>query len=179
MVNICWPSKPDPLRLLLPFSDSPGWRARHGVQSFHPCGRTSGYNYFLFCGLPTWWVYDLILLWWCPFLLSHCACCCVFGCRMSFLVGSRVFFFFSVNGFSAVSCDFDVLIRKDELMSFFSAILSWKLQCFYFYFFCPVACGIVVLWPGIEPGSESTESWPLACQGICWFVFRTPSKCGL
>ena len=49
------------------------------------------------------------------------------------MVGSRVFFF-SVNGFSAVSCDFDVLIRKDELMSFFSVILSRKLQCFVLFF---------------------------------------------
>ena len=49
--------------------------------------------------------------------------------------------FSPVNGFSAVSCDFGVLVRGDELMSFFSAIFSQKLQLrfvlgdFFFFFF--------------------------------------------
>ena len=48
--------------------------------------------------------------------------------------------FSPVNGFSAVSCDFGVLVRGDELMSFFSAIFSQKLQLrfvlgdFFFFF---------------------------------------------
>ena len=64
------------------------------------------------------------------------------GCRIIFLGRFQDFF---VNGFSAVSCDFGVLIRKDELMSFISAIFSRKLQlCFVlgFFFFLAMPCGL-------------------------------------
>ena len=45
---------------------------------------------------------SIILLW---FLLY------IFECRISFLIGSSLF----IDGCSAVSCDFGVLVRGDEL----------------------------------------------------------------
>ena len=44
---------------------------------------------------------------------------------------------FSVDGFSAVSCDFDVSIRRGKLMSFYSTILSqWYVSahCYNLYY---------------------------------------------
>ena len=53
-------------------------------------------------------------------LLPSCCGFFVFGCRVSFLVGSSIFF---VNRCSVVSCDFGVLVRRGELTSFYSTIL--------------------------------------------------------
>ena len=36
-----WPSKTDSLGSSLPIARAPGWGARHGVQNFHSCWRTS------------------------------------------------------------------------------------------------------------------------------------------
>ena len=54
-----------------------------------------------------------------PLLLSCCGFFVFFGCKVSFLVGFSNFF---VDGFSAVSCDFGVFVRRGGLMSFYSAI---------------------------------------------------------
>ena len=57
-------------------------------------------------------------------LPSHCGFFFVFACRVSFLVGSSIFL---VNGSLAVICDFHVSVRRGELPSFYSTILSvWK-----------------------------------------------------
>ena len=55
-----------------------------------------------------------------PLLLPCCGFFFVFRHRVSFLVGSSVFF---VGGCSAVSCTFGASVRRHELMSFYSAIL--------------------------------------------------------
>ena len=56
-----------------------------------------------------------------PLLPSHYGFVFVFGCRISFLVGSSLFLLMVC---SAVSCDFGVFVRGGELKSFYSAILS-------------------------------------------------------
>ena len=63
--------------------------------------------------------FDFIMI--VPLLLSYCGFFFVFGCRISFVVGSSIFFF---DGCSPVSCDFGIFVRRGELMSFYSAILS-------------------------------------------------------
>ena len=51
-----------------------------------------------------------------PLLLSHYGFFFVFGCRV-FLVGSSgVFVVVVVNGYSAVSCDFAVFVRRVEFV---------------------------------------------------------------
>ena len=70
--------------------------------------------------------FDFIAL--APLLLSRCGLFFVFGCRVSFFGRFQHFF---VGGCSAVSCDFGVSIRRGELTSFYSAVLSLK---FYYYF---------------------------------------------
>ena len=70
--------------------------------------------------------FDFIVI--APLLPSHCGFFFLFGCRVSFLVGSSVFL---VDGCSAVSCDFGVFVRMRELPSFYSAIL---LALFYSYY---------------------------------------------
>ena len=59
--------------------------------------------------------FDFIMI--APFL----PLCCGFGCRVSFLFGSSVFF---VSGFLAVSFDVDVSVRRGEFMSFCSSIFN-------------------------------------------------------
>lgn len=46
----------------------------------------------------------------------------VFGCRVSLLVGSSVLFVVVVDDCLAVSCDFGVLLRRGEHMSFYSTV---------------------------------------------------------
>ena len=80
------------------------------------------------------------------FTLSCCGFSFVFGYKVSFLVGSSVFFvvvvvvvclfvsfWFVLDGCSAVSCGFGVLIRRGELM--FSTLPS--------------------CWPSVQPFSRS------------------------
>lgn len=47
------------------------------------------YNYFPVHGLPTWWVWALIISWECFSLQFHCDF--VFGCRISFSAGFSLF----------------------------------------------------------------------------------------
>ena len=63
--------------------------------------------------------FDLIMI--VPLLPSHCGFSFVFVYRVSFSVGSSIFF---VDGCSAVICDFGVSVRRGELTSLYSAILS-------------------------------------------------------
>ena len=57
-----------------------------------------------------------------PLVPSPCGFFFVFGCRVSFHSFQSVF----VDGCSAVSCDFGVYVRRGELTSFYSAILSFR-----------------------------------------------------
>ena len=52
-------------------------------------------------------------------LLPSCSGFFVFGCRISFLVGSRHFF---TDGCSAVRCDFGIFMGGGELKVFYAAI---------------------------------------------------------
>ena len=120
-IKLHWSSKSDSLGASHPLSDSKAWKPAVGLRTFTPVGELLWYNYFPVCGLPTWQVRDLILSWLYPLLSSHCTFF-VFGCRVSFLVGSRMFLLlFCQYLFS--SCDFGVFVRSSELMSFYSAIL--------------------------------------------------------
>ena len=78
---------------------------------------------------PEWygiWLYHLcapptISLW---FLLY------VFGCSISFLVGSSLFL---INGYAAVSCDFGVLMRGGELKVFLLCHLVSLIECLFHF----------------------------------------------
>ena len=58
-----------------------------GFTTLTPVGEPLEYNYFPVYGSSTWWIWDLteVLL-----LLSSCGIF-VFGCKISFLVGSNLF----------------------------------------------------------------------------------------
>ena len=64
-------------------------------------------------------IFDFILI--VPLLPSFCGFFFVFGGRISFFDRHQ---HFSDDGCSAVSCDSGVFVRKSELMSFYSIILS-------------------------------------------------------
>ena len=62
-----------------------------GLRTLTPVGEPLQYNYFPVCGSPTGSMgFDYITK--APLLLSHCVFFFVFGCRVSFLVGSSLFF---------------------------------------------------------------------------------------
>ena len=78
------------LRLLLP--DPQAGEPDVGLRPFTPMGELLWYNCFSVCGLPTQCVWDLILSWLCPsYCLTVASSLSVFGCRVSFLVGSSVY----------------------------------------------------------------------------------------
>ena len=82
-----------------------------GLRILTLVGKLLQYNYSPVCGWTTQGVWDLIISRVCPsyhhvgFLLY------VFGCRISFLVGSSLF----LIGCSAISCNFGVLVRGGKL----------------------------------------------------------------
>ena len=59
-----------------------------------------------------------------PLLLSCCGFPCVLGYKVSFSV---VFQCPPVNSYSIASCDFGVLAREDECMSFYSTVLGFPI----------------------------------------------------
>ena len=76
-------------------------------------------------GYGIWFYHDCI-----PLLPSHCSFFLVFG------HGVSVFSWFQhapVDGCSTASWNFGALTRGDECMSFYSAILNWKLMLQSFY----------------------------------------------
>ena len=98
--------------LFLPRPDPQAGHPDVELNALYPEGELLWYNCSPGCRFSTWEVWHLIMSQGCPpyhfvgFLLY------VFGYRISFLVGSVVFF---TDGCSAVSCDFDVLLTGDEL----------------------------------------------------------------
>ena len=68
------------------------------------------YNCFPVCGLPTQWVWDLILLWLSPSYNLIVASSLSLGVGYLFFGGFQWVFF--VDGCSTVSCDFGVFIRR-------------------------------------------------------------------
>ena len=120
-----WPSKPILWGFLLLLPDLQAGKPDVGLRTFTPVGELLWCNYFPVCGLPTRWVWDLILSWLCP-SYHLVASFFVFGCMVSFLSGFSVFF---VSGLSAVSHDFGVFVGRGELTSFYSVILpalQWR-----------------------------------------------------
>ena len=103
-----------------PIARLPGWGDSCGVQNFHFCGRASVVQLFssLWVIHPSDMGFDFIIT--VPLLPSHCGILPldVWGIFYWYLSA------FFVDGFSAVSCNFDVFVRRDELMSFYSTILS-------------------------------------------------------
>ena len=94
-----------------------------GLKTFTPVGELLRYNYFPVCGLATRQVWDLILSRLRPsYRLVVASSLSVGVGYFFFLIGSSVVVFF-VDGCSAVSCDFGVLLRRGELTSFYSSIL--------------------------------------------------------
>ena len=51
--------------LFFPLPDSQAGKPDVGLRIFTPMGELLWYNYFPVCVSPTWWIWDLILLWLC------------------------------------------------------------------------------------------------------------------
>ena len=91
---------------------------------------------------------------------------CVFGCRRPFLVGP----IFVIDGCSADSCNFGVLMRGGELRVFFIVPL-WPLFLLYF-----LSCWVITLeqheakWEGLE-----REAWALGLSRH-WVKLMTLGK---
>ena len=83
VIKSCQLSKPDSLETIPPNAGNPGWGARCGAQKFYSCGMFSS----LWVTHLACMGFDFIMI--APFL----PLCCGFGCRVSFLFGSSVFFF--------------------------------------------------------------------------------------
>ena len=105
----------------VPLLDPQAGKPDVGFRMFRTVGELLWYYCSSVCGSPIQWVWDLILLWLYPLLLSHCSFFFVFGCGISFFGG---FQYPPVNGCSTASCNFGVLTGGDEHMSFYSAILN-------------------------------------------------------
>lgn len=80
------------------------------------------YNYSSVCGLPTWVLQRFDFIVSMPFLLSMVS-------SLSLWMQNILFVF--ISGFSAVSCDFCVLLKRGELQILYSAILSQILHSFF------------------------------------------------
>ena len=93
------------------------------LTTFTTVGKHLWYYCSPLCGLPTWWVLDLILSFLHSFYHLTVASIFVFGHGVSFFV---VFQHPPFNGCSTASCNFCAFTGGDEHTSFFSAILNWK-----------------------------------------------------
>ena len=100
--------------LLFPKTDPQAGEPDMGLRTLTPVGEPLQYNYSPVWGSPTpSQVYGIWLYCECaPLTVSLWFLLYVFGYRISFLVGSYLFF---IDGCSAVSCDFGVLTRGGEL----------------------------------------------------------------
>ena len=142
-----------------------GYMPRNGIQNFHSCGRTSVMSSF-----SSLWVthlagmgFDYIIKTLLP------ASCCgffVFECRISFWWVSISF----VNGYSAVSCDFDVFVKGGDLKSYpiiLSPHLTQKLMIWW-----PWTCCLQI--SGAQGLIMSAPVTPL-----CYLTINQPENCAL
>ena len=118
--------------LLLPLKDHPlpqppARKPDMVLKTLIPVGELLWYNCFPDCVLPSWWVWDLILLWLCL------SCSFIVAFSLSLEVGHLFWYvlvFFLVSSYSAVSCDPCVLIRRGERTSPFKKdihlVHGWK-----------------------------------------------------
>ena len=111
-------SKPDSLGIPSPFLRSPGWKAWHAVQNFHNSERTS--LVLLFSSLRVNHLegvgFDLIMI--VP-LLPSCWSFFVFGCEVSFFVGSSVLLSIVVQQLVAT------VVFSQEMSAHPSTLPSW------------------------------------------------------
>ena len=114
VVRPCWPSQSESLGAPPPVARSCDWKAWYGAQECHLFSLII-FQFIVTCLVAMWFDFIMVV----PFLPSYCGLFFVFGCRVSFLVGSSIFL---VNSWT-VSCDFIVFVRRDEFMSFYSSIL--------------------------------------------------------
>ena len=104
--------------VLLPIPGPQAGEPDMGLRSLTPVGEPLQYSCFPVCGLPTRQVWDLLISQKHP---SYC----LDETSLSLSVGNLFWFpVYFVDGCSAVSCNFGVLMREGELESFYSAILS-------------------------------------------------------
>ena len=116
VIKLHWPSKQIPGGILLLLSDPQAREPDMGLRTITPVGEPLRYNYFPVCGLPTRWVWDLILSWLRPsyYLMAS---------SLSLDVGTFFgrFKHFFVDGCLAVTCDF---VRRGVLTCFYCHLIS-------------------------------------------------------
>ena len=140
-VKSCWPSKPNSLGTPSPVTRLQTGSLTRGSELPILWDNFCGLIVFLFCELPTCWVWDLILTWLHP-------SCHLIVASLSLDVGQffsgRFQPFFLVTGSSAVSCEFGVFLRRwvhtlcstNYSIAFnlsFSVFFNWSimyLQCY-------------------------------------------------
>ena len=120
-------------------------------------GELLWYYCSLVCGSPTRQVWYLIFIMTAPLLLSHCGFFFVFGCGISFLVGSNILLLMVVQQLISV-----LVLSQEEMSTCASTLPSWTRSPFiefvtvlplYFYFFC------FFFWPqGMWDPSTPTRS---------------------
>ena len=78
---------------------------------------------------------------------------------------SSIFFFFCVRVFFCLSPPTSWFLFPPVGLNFWQALSMWwdsprKLQIsiVFFFFFSPVTCGVLVPWPGFEPGSLAVKA---------------------
>ena len=98
----CRPSKLNALGLLLPMPDPRAEEPDVGLRTLSPVGEPVRQNYFLVCGSPSWWVWDLIIS------QKHPSYCFTVASSMSLDVEYlyQQVPVYLVDGCSEVSCDF-------------------------------------------------------------------------
>ena len=118
-----WASRSDSLGIPSPFV--PGCEACRGVQNLHNSGRTPLELCSPVCGSPTWWVWDLILLWLCPFY--HLAEASSLSSDMGFflfcfvfLVGSSILLLMGVQQLDVI-----LVLWQEKMSTCPSAVPSW------------------------------------------------------
>ena len=137
-----------------------------GLRMLTPVGELMWYNCSAIHGSPIRGVWDLITLRVHP---SYCLSeflLYVFGCRISFVVGSRLVLFFFINICSAISCDFGALTTGGK----FKVLLLWPFKPLpTIYFFTK----FVHRFLSILFRSKDFQVWRTICE-ICISLKKIP-----
>ena len=117
VIRTHWPSKPNALGAILLTPDPQAGEPDVELRILTPMSELLQLFSSLWVAHPVIMGFDYIMS--VPLLPSCCDFFFVFGCRISFLVSSSLFYCYS-----AVSCDFGVLMGGGEHKVFYSAIWS-------------------------------------------------------
>ena len=125
-----WPSRPDSLdqRIPSPLSDPKTGKPDVGFRTFTTVGELLWYYCSPVCGSPTWWAWDLILLWLCPSYHLNAASSLSLDEGYLFLVGCSVLLSMMVQQLVSI-----LVLLQEEMDAHPSTAPSWNGRLSIFY----------------------------------------------